>query len=140
GRSVHHCPYCDAWEWRDQPLAVYGRAEIGCGLALLLTQWSRDVILCTDGPAELSDEGLHRLARRGIAVWEESLARLEGTEDGRLERLVFTTGKTLARSALFFNTGQHQQSALLRQLGCQFTDNGGAHTGAYEETSIPGLY
>ena len=24
GRSVHHCPYCDAFEPRDQPLAVYG--------------------------------------------------------------------------------------------------------------------
>jgi thioredoxin reductase len=27
GRSVHHCPYCDGWEWRDQPLAVYGGSE-----------------------------------------------------------------------------------------------------------------
>ena len=25
GTSVHHCPYCDAWEWRDRPIAVYGR-------------------------------------------------------------------------------------------------------------------
>ncbi|MEZ0334294.1 MAG: NAD(P)/FAD-dependent oxidoreductase, partial [Gemmatimonadales bacterium] len=24
GTSVHHCPYCDAWEWRDRPLAAYG--------------------------------------------------------------------------------------------------------------------
>lgn len=23
GRSVHHCPYCDGFEHRDQPLAVY---------------------------------------------------------------------------------------------------------------------
>ena len=33
GRSVHHCPYCDGWEWRDQPLAVYGRGEKGSGPA-----------------------------------------------------------------------------------------------------------
>ena len=25
GRSVFHCPYCDGWEIRDQPMAVYGR-------------------------------------------------------------------------------------------------------------------
>jgi thioredoxin reductase len=25
GRSVHHCPYCDGWEHRDQPIAIYGR-------------------------------------------------------------------------------------------------------------------
>ena len=26
GRSVFHCPYCDGWEWRDRPLAVFGRS------------------------------------------------------------------------------------------------------------------
>ncbi len=24
GRGVYHCPYCDGWELRDQPLAIYG--------------------------------------------------------------------------------------------------------------------
>ena len=34
GRSVHHCPYCDGFEHRDQPLAVYGVGDKGAGLAL----------------------------------------------------------------------------------------------------------
>src|SRR5829696_5971963 len=25
GTSVFHCPYCDGWELRDAPVAVYGR-------------------------------------------------------------------------------------------------------------------
>src|SRR5688572_27058238 len=33
GHSVHHCPYCDAWECRDKPIGVYGRGEKGAGLA-----------------------------------------------------------------------------------------------------------
>jgi len=49
GTSVHHCPYCDGWEWRDQPLAVYGRGEEGPALALALTVWSPDLVLCTAG-------------------------------------------------------------------------------------------
>ena len=68
GRSAHHCPYCDGWEWRDQPLAVYGRGEQGKGMALELTGWSRDLVLCTDGPAELSLHDRKRLARHGIGV------------------------------------------------------------------------
>ena len=55
GISVHHCPYCDAWEWRDRPLAVYGDPESAPGLALTLTSWSSDIVVCTDGrelPAE----------------------------------------------------------------------------------------
>jgi len=40
GRSVHHCPYCDGFEHRDQPLAVYGEGDKGAGLALMMKQWS----------------------------------------------------------------------------------------------------
>src|ERR671914_1663155 len=54
GRRVFHCPYCDGWELRDQPLAVYGRAQKGLDLALALTTWSGDVVLCTDGRSWLS--------------------------------------------------------------------------------------
>src|SRR4030095_7273501 len=34
GRSVFHCPYCDAWELRDRPLAAYGRRRHGVGLSV----------------------------------------------------------------------------------------------------------
>jgi len=33
GRGIFHCPYCDGWEVRDQPIAVYGHGEQGPGLA-----------------------------------------------------------------------------------------------------------
>jgi thioredoxin reductase len=99
-----------------------------------------DLVLCTDGPAGLSDEDRERLSNRGIALHEERIARLEGTEDGVLERIVFTNGDALARRALFFNTGQYQCSPLSAKLGCEFTDKGGVRTGAYEDTCIPGLY
>lgn len=44
GRSVHHCPYCDGFEHRDKPLAVYGSGDKGAGLALMMKQWSSDVL------------------------------------------------------------------------------------------------
>ncbi|MCA1650372.1 MAG: NAD(P)/FAD-dependent oxidoreductase, partial [Acidobacteria bacterium] len=56
GKSVHHCPYCDGWEVRDQPLAIYGRGDRGLGLSLELIVWSRDLVLCTDGPCELDGD------------------------------------------------------------------------------------
>src|SRR3954471_22508711 len=63
GTSVHHCPYCDGWEWRNQPVAVYGSAEDGKALALGLTAWTRDLVLCTGGPSGLSEEDRQQLAR-----------------------------------------------------------------------------
>lgn len=139
GQSVFHCPYCDGWEVRDQPLAIYGRGQRGLGLSLELTAWSRDLVLCTDGPSEIDDEGQDRLNRNGIALREERVERLEGA-GGVLESVVFATGERLARRALFFITGQSQRSGLLDQLGCEFNDKGAVRTGKYETTHLPGLY
>jgi thioredoxin reductase len=140
GKSVFTCPYCDAWEVRDQPLAVYGRGEKGSGLALMLTLWSHDIILCTDGPSELSKEDQDRLVAHRIPIRVERVARLEGN-DGVLERIIFQGGDTLRRRAMFFNTGQYQHSPLAKRLGCEITDAGGVKIGDYgQSTTIPGLY
>jgi len=139
GTSVHHCPYCDAWEWRDQPLAVYGRGEEGPTLALGLTVWSPDVVLCTDGAGDLPEDALEQLSRAGIETREERIVRLEGRE-GKLERIVFDEGPPLSRRALFVCSGHHQRSDLAEKLGCCFTSKGAVNTGACEATNVPGLY
>jgi thioredoxin reductase len=139
GRSVFHCPYCDGWEVRDQPLAIYGRGARGLGLSLELTGWSRDLVLCTDGPAEIDEEGRAKLSRARIPIREESIGRLEG-QDGLLTQIVFADGATLARRALFFTTGQAQQSQLAVALGCEMNDKGTVRTGPYETTHLRGLY
>jgi hypothetical protein len=63
GTSVFHCPYCDGWEMRDQPLAAYGQGKSGAGLALSLKTWSRDVVLCTNGRTRLRAQDRERLER-----------------------------------------------------------------------------
>jgi thioredoxin reductase len=138
GRSVFHCPYCDGWEVRDRPLAVYGRGARGLGLSLELTGWSRDLVLCTDGPSEIDDEGLARLHRNGISIRDDRVVRLEGGD--RVARLVFDRGDSLSRDALFFTTGQSQQSQLATSLGCELNDKGTVRTGKYETTHLRGLY
>jgi thioredoxin reductase len=139
GHSVYHCPYCDGWEMRDQPIAVYGRGRKGHGLALELTCWSRDVILCTDGPCELTEAQMLQLDRNGIGVIEKRVHRLEG-EDTSLKRIVFTDGDVLPRAGMFFSTGNYQRSDLAVRLGCVFSAKGAVDTMKYERTNIPGLY
>ena len=139
GRSVFHCPYCDGWEIRDQPIAIYGKGSRGLGLSLELTAWSRDLVLCTDGPAEIDTDGRARLERNGIAVREERVTALEG-RDGILDRIVFAAGAPLARRAMFFTAGQFQRSELAIRLGCDFNDKGTVRTGKYETTHLSGLF
>ncbi|MDQ6700075.1 MAG: NAD(P)/FAD-dependent oxidoreductase [Acidobacteriota bacterium] len=139
GKSVHHCPYCDGWENRDRPIAVYGRQRKGVGLAISLKTWSPDVVLCTDGPARLSAADRERLDRFQIPIRKEKILRLEGN-DGRLERIVFEKGEPLERAAMFFNTGQDQASTLPQDFHCNFDRRGAVATNRLEGTCVSGLY
>ncbi|HXC50522.1 MAG TPA: NAD(P)/FAD-dependent oxidoreductase [Candidatus Limnocylindrales bacterium] len=139
GKSIHHCPYCEGWEVRDQPLAAYGCGDgAGGGIAVELLLWSRDVVLCTNGPCGLTDEYRAKLERFRIGLREERVRRFEGDES-RI-RIIFESGEVLERRALFFNTGSRQRSDLARRLGCEFDERGGVRCVKFQSTCVPGVY
>lgn len=77
GTDVFHCPYCHGWEVRDKSLAIYGKGATGVEQAMMLTGWSRDLILFSDGDAGLNDEQRQKLVKWGIEICEEKVVRLE---------------------------------------------------------------
>jgi thioredoxin reductase len=139
GTSVFQCPYCDGWEVRDAPIAVYGKRRRGFEMARAMTAWSSNIVLCTDGAARLSETEKTHLDRNGIPIVEERIERLEGTR-GHLREIVFRGGRRLKRSALFFDTPCSAQSKLAEGLGCQFARHGGIKCGQHEATSVPGVF
>jgi thioredoxin reductase len=141
GRSVHHCPYCDGFENRDKPIAVYGTGDKGASLALMMKQWSSDVLLCTDGPSQISSDMRARLAQHEISVCSETITKLEGTHDGGLHTIYLQNGTALHRTAMFFTTGCQQSSDLSATLGCVRDEHGGIVTDPItEESSVHGVY
>ncbi len=118
GGSVFHCPFCHGWEVRDQPLAVLMRGQRAVHSALLLRGWSDDIVVLTDGPADLDDDDRSRLAAAGITVDEREVAEL-ASDDGTLTAIVFADGTRLARRGLLVATTLHQRSTLADQLGAE---------------------
>lgn len=138
GTSVFHCPFCDAWDFRDQPIAVYGKGARGHGLAMEMLGWTKEVVLCSDGDSEIDESQRAQLARNGIGIREQRVVCLEG-RDRRIERVTFDSGEPAPCRALFFSAGQHQKSALARALGAEFNRKGTVETGRHETTAVPGL-
>jgi thioredoxin reductase len=138
GVTVHHCPYCDGWEYRGRAIACYGPGPKAVGLAQSLRTWSPRLTACTDGEG-IDDDCLRRSRRNEIALRTEPVARREG-EAGRVRRVVFQSGPPLECDAVFFNTGQFQRSALPRELGCRYDEKGHVSTEDRQGTRIPGLF
>lgn len=140
GKTAHNCPYCDGWEHRGQPVAVIGGTQEAADLAIEMLLWSKDVVLCTNGPLDCDTKARTQMARCGVGIIETPIARLEGTGDA-LENVRFTDGTALPRTVLFFSPGQHQRSPLAEQLGCKFCDEDGCiQCDETAATGIPGLY
>jgi thioredoxin reductase len=150
GRGVYHCPYCHGWEVRDRPLAVFAsRQDHGgpVGRTLLIRNWSRDLVLLTDGPSDLDAAEREKLGALSVPLNEKRIARLEGKSDGSegLSRILFEDGNFLEREGLFYVPPQRQRSALAETLGCEVETIGSAAavvkadpmTG---ETSVPGVF
>jgi thioredoxin reductase len=138
GRSVHHCPFCDAYEYSGRRLAQYGRGRRGVDAALTLQAWTDNVVLITDGEP-LGRVARDRCKRGGVLVREERVRRLVGRA-GKLRRIEFASGPPLVCVAMFFATAQRQRSDLAERMGCAFTKDGAVVTTEHETTSVPGLY
>lgn len=139
GSSVFQCPYCHGWEFRDAAIAVYAKGQRGFEMARAMTAWTDDIVLCTDGPSNLSSTAQRQLDRNGIRIVTARIARLEGRGDS-LRHIVFRDGDKLARRALFFDTPSVEQSSLSRRIGCEFGLAGGVKCGQHAATSVPGVF
>jgi thioredoxin reductase (NADPH) len=139
GRSVVACPHCHGWEVRDQPLVqlgMRGLPERSVARALLLSRWSDQVVLCTDGD-ELTDTQLAKLSKVGVQVLTERVEAV-AQQDERV-RVQMATGDALTTRAVFVVVRQHQQSDLADQLGCSIVD-GAVAVDEGGRTTVPGVY
>ncbi len=138
GDRVVHCPYCDGWERRDQPLAVLGHGHDMVGLALLLCQWSRDVRLVTNGEP-LDEEDRARLASRDLSA---SMAPgREVVRDGDRVVMRLDGGENVVVHSIFAHAAQRQRSTLPASLGCALqADSHLVKVSEWGETSVPGVY
>jgi thioredoxin reductase len=138
GRSIFHCPFCDGWEVRDLSLAVHGSGPEAARSALVVSEWSSDVVLLTDGPARLNGERA-ALERAGVRVREERIREVVGSE-GWLQRVEFVDGPAEQRDAMFVRTHRGQPNGIAEAFGCELSAGGTIVTDADGRTGVPGVY
>jgi len=139
GRDLLHCPYCHGWEVRDQPLGVLAGTPGSVQHALLLRQWSGDVVFFQH-TYELGQDERRQLEARGVRVEEGQVARLVVEED-RLTGVALDDDRVVPRAAVFVRPViTPHEDGLLQRLGCEFHDTGFVRVDSTGLTSTPGVW
>ncbi len=139
GKDLLHCPYCHGWEVRDQPVGVLGTQAASIEHALLVRQWSEDVVFFAHTSDPTSEE-LVQLEARSVRVVRGEVARLVVDAD-RLIGVELIDGHVIRRTAVFIRPRMEAQAdGLLTALGCEVADAGFARVDATGRTSTPGVW
>ncbi|HEU4897010.1 MAG TPA: NAD(P)/FAD-dependent oxidoreductase [Actinomycetota bacterium] len=138
GRDLLHCPYCHGYEVRDQPLGVLGGAPEAVLHALLVRQWSPDVLLFPHTDV-VDSEQRELLAARGIGIVEGMVARLVVDRD-QLQGVELGDGTVVARAAVFVRPRFVPNADLLGDLGCALDGQGWVVHDPVGRTTVAGVW
>ncbi|MGI2328302.1 NAD(P)/FAD-dependent oxidoreductase [Planococcus sp. YIM B11945] len=139
GTSLFSCPFCDGWELRDRPLAVISENPGALHMVKLVSNWTDDLIVCTNGKPILSESEKRLLESNGIKVYEEKILSLLG-ENGSLERIEFVDGTQVLRKGGFITPDWKQASSIALSLGCSLNERGGVETDFSKRTNVDGVF
>jgi thioredoxin reductase len=123
GRDLLHCPYCHGWEVRDQPIGVLGTRPDAVQHALLVRQWSDDVVFFAH-TLTLDADDLARLDARDVHVVSGAIERLVVDGD-RLTAVELVGGQLVPRVAVFIRpVNVPHPDGLAAGIGCDLDDAG----------------
>jgi thioredoxin reductase (NADPH) len=141
GETAHVCPDCDGFECRDRKTVVIGTGRKAVGMALNLTTWTREIIVCTNGePPGFDDpEYCARLDALNIPVLTDRIRRVDARR-GKVSCLELENDMVLDAERIFFAIGQYPADDLGAQLRCERDEGGHIVVDDSYHTSVRNVY
>ncbi|MGK9146708.1 NAD(P)/FAD-dependent oxidoreductase [Plantibacter flavus] len=139
GTAIHSCVECDGFEKADAPLALIGESADLAEWALLIAQWSADLIVFTNGSSVVSEPEEDALAASGIRVERQAIAELSGGREG-LTGVVLEDGAVVPRTAGFVRPAWSTSLAFFESLAPERDADGYVVIDSWGRTTVPGVY
>lgn len=139
GISVIHCPYCHGYEYSHQQTGILANGEMAYELGKLISNWTKDLTIFTNGESTLTEEQVAKLTEHGIKIIEQQIVRLKHT-NGHLENIVFRDGTKISVNAMYARPAFEQHCKLPVELGCELTEMNHIKVDLFQKTNIQGLF
>jgi thioredoxin reductase len=139
GISVLHCPYCHGYEVRNKKTGILGNGDHGYELSKLISNWTNDLTLFTNGRSTLTVEQTEKLEKHRIKIVETEVERLEHS-NGYLQNIIFKDGTKAEVKAIYSRNSFEQHCTIPEVLGCKLTDEGYIKVDTFQETTVNGIF
>lgn len=139
GLGLFSCMECDGYEHSDKPLALIGETSDLASRALLIAQWSHNLIVFTNGVGRITDAQEAVLATRGVRVERRVIADVVG-ERGVVSGLQLADGDSIPVEGGFVRPRWDAALGYLAGLEVATDGWGLVVTDADGRTNLAGVY
>lgn len=139
GISALHCPYCHGYEVRNERTGILGNGENGYELSGLISNWTNDLTLFTNGVSTLTPEQTEKLQKHHIVIVEKKIERLEHL-NGFVQNIIFEDGTRFSMKAIYARSPFEQKCRIPESFGCELTEEGYLKVDPLQETTVNGVF
>lgn len=139
GISILHCPYCHGYEVKNEKTAIIANGDMGFEYAKLISNWTKDLKLCTNGKSTLTSEQKQILNKHKIEIIENEIESFEH-QNGNIKNIIFKNGEKTAVKAIYHRPAFEQHCPLPEILGCELSEQGLLNVDFFQKTTVPGIY
>lgn len=139
GISVLHCPYCHGYEVRQEKTGIVANGDIGFDFTRLISNWTKDLTLFTNGKSTLTSEQTAKLEKHRINITEKEIERF-GHTNGYVKNIIFKDGSKSSIKAIYAPGPFVQHCRIPELLGCELTEEGYIKIDSFQETTIKGVF
>jgi thioredoxin reductase len=139
GISVIHCPYCHGYEVRQEKTGIFANGDTAFEMGKLISNWTKDLTVFTNGPSTLTAEQAEQLRRHHIDIVETAIERFDH-QQGKVQEIIFKDGSSRPLKAIYARPAFVQHSDIPAALGCELTEQGHIKTDPFQKTTVTGVY
>lgn len=105
----------------------------------LIYGWTKQFVVCTNGPNELSEAEREELRAHNIPLFHSPIHSIQSNQ-GMVRHVKLEDGTEIPCTGIFFKAELVLGSELPVALGCRMLDTGIIEVDEFGKTSVPGVY
>ncbi len=106
-------------------------------LAPLISGWTKQFTICTNGPDELTDDQREEMQQHQVPVFDSPIRFIDSSE-GIVRQVVLEDGTSIPCRGIFFKPTLVTGSDLPQAMGCSMTEMGAVVVDDFGKTKCPG--